>query len=584
MAVSGAMSHFGPARRPRPLRGWPCPTAALLALPLASLIACGGGHASSPDGGGPGAADGAAGGGADGSPQPGTCGSFARPAPPSFPPRDDGLAPLASVPVPAPDGGDIVNYDAAVRLGKAFFWDTQTGSDGQTACASCHYHAGADARLMNTVSPGPDETFDYPGVTGPGQMATLTNIGSDDRIGSQGVASRAFDGLDPDPAAAADQCTPTDHPIFGALRQVTPRNAPTVIGAVFYRDLFWDGRANHVFNGADPFGPSSSGAGSLALDNSAAASQAVGPPVEGSEMSCTGRSFAGQSGLGAKLLARAPLGHQQVALDDSALGCMSAWPADGLTCDGGPCSYRDLIAAAFGPDLAADAQDQFARIWGQAIWAYELTLIPDDTPLDRYLAGDQSALTADEQSGLEVFRSVGCINCHAGPALSDATVNFAATSGLINPDGGDQGFHNTGVRPTSINFSEDLGRAGLSPDGVSFSRSGADVNRGAFKTPGLRNVGLTAPYFHNGGKATLEAVVEFYAEGGDYRNPSSQLRAFVLLPATEAELIAFLQHGLTDCRVASEKAPFDHPSLDVPDGPSLAAVGAAGDGDGDDCP
>lgn len=554
------------------------------ALALAGVVACGGGgHASTgSDGGGSGSGAGNGDGAPDGSARPGACRSFARPAPPPAPPRDDGLAPLASVPVPAPEGGDIVDHDAAVRLGKAFFWDVQAGSDGRTACASCHYHAGADARLMNTISPGPDETFDYPGVTGPGQMATLTNIGSDDRVGSQGVASRAFDGLDPDPSAAADRCTPTDHPIFGALGQVTPRNAPTVIGAVFYRDLFWDGRANHVFNGADPFGPSSSGAGSLALDNSAAASQAVGPPVEGSEMSCTGRTFAGPSGLGAKLLLRAPLAHQTVAPGDSALGCMSAWPDPGLTCDGGPCSYRDLIAAAFGPDLAADAQDQFARIWGQALWAYESTLIPDDTPLDRYLAGDESALTADQKSGLDVFEAVGCINCHAGPELSDATVDFAAANGLINPDGGDQGFHNTGVRPTSINFSEDLGRAGQSPDGVPFSESGAGVDRGAFKTPGLRNVGLTAPYFHNGGKATLEAVVEFYAEGGDYRNPSSQLRAFVLLPTTEAELIDFLQHGLTDCRVATEKAPFDHPSLDVPDGPSLSAVGA--DGDGGDCP
>src|SRR5262245_26239885 len=53
-----------------------------------------------------------------------------------------GLAPLASVAVPQPIGGDIVNQAAAVRLGKALFWDIQLGGDGQIACATCHFHAG----------------------------------------------------------------------------------------------------------------------------------------------------------------------------------------------------------------------------------------------------------------------------------------------------------------------------------------------------------------------------------------------------------------------------------------------------------
>src|SRR5438067_3932354 len=89
----------------------------------------------------------------------------------AFPERDDGLAPLDSIAVAAPIGGDVVDVSAAVRLGKALFWDTQVGGDGATACATCHYSAGADARRMNTLSPGPNGKYESLGVTGPEQFA-----------------------------------------------------------------------------------------------------------------------------------------------------------------------------------------------------------------------------------------------------------------------------------------------------------------------------------------------------------------------------------------------------------------------------
>jgi cytochrome c peroxidase len=132
------------------------------------------------------------------------------------------------------------------------------------------------------------------------------------------------------------------------------------------------------------------------------------------------------------------------------------------------------------------------------------------------------------------------------------------------------------VRPTA----EDLGRAGTGPNNVPFSQSGSPKDRGAFKTPGLRNVKLTAPYFHNGGKATLEDVVDFYNRGGDFANPEKAKRIQPLsLSANEkAALVDFLKNGLTDCRVAMQQAPFDHPSLDLPNASSLPAVGAAGVG------
>jgi hypothetical protein len=155
-----------------------------------------------------------------------------------------------------PPTGDIVDQAAAIRLGKALFWDQQTGTDGQVACASCHFHAGADNRRMNAVNPGGDGLFGSGGVTAAGQLYNGASVTNDDRVGSQGIARGSFVSIASDLTSAVDVCTASDSPLFGAQRQVTGRNTPSVIGAVVFRDNFWDGRANHAFNGLDPFGAS----------------------------------------------------------------------------------------------------------------------------------------------------------------------------------------------------------------------------------------------------------------------------------------------------------------------------------------
>jgi cytochrome c peroxidase len=489
-----------------------------------------------------------------------------------------GLAPLSTVAVPRPAGGDVADNAAAVRLGKALFWDTQVGGDGKIACATCHFRAGTDGRTRNVLNPGPDSVFSSGGVTGAGQLFMPSAITSDDRVGSQGMVGALFTGIDPDPSVAADQCTSDWTSPYFSERRVTGRNTPPSVGAVFNRDNFWDGRANHVFNGMNPFGGTGNGAGPLAVGNGSLASQAVGPPNNDTEMSCSGRTFNGAGSLGAKLLARQPLHQQLVDPSDSVLGALSAAPANGLVA-----SYQDLINAAFPAALAADAQNQFSRIWGQAVAAYEATLIPDRTPLDRYLAGNSAALTDNQKKGLDRFTGKGnCSKCHAGAELTDASVGFAVANGLVNEDGGDQGFHNIGVRPTG----DDLGRAGCpagicdraAPGHFPNSVSGSTKDRGAFKTPGLRNVKLTAPYFHNGGKATLEQVVDFYSRGGDYGNveKAKRIQKLSFDAGEQAALVDFLRNGLTDCRVENDVAPFDHPALALPNGDSLPAVGAAG--------
>ena len=113
-----------------------------------------------------------------------------------------------------------------------------------------------------------------------------------------------------------------------------------------------------------------------------------------------------------------------------------------------------------------------------------------------------------------------------------------------------------------------------------FPSSGANADRGAFKTAALRNVKLTAPYFHNGGKATLTDVVAFYSRGGDFANPekAQRMQPISFDAQDTAAVVDFLTNALTDCRTEKERAPFDHPSLVVPNGTNLPAVGAAGTG------
>src|SRR5262245_60401716 len=155
-----------------------------------------------------------------------------------------GLAPLASVAVPQPIGGDIVNQAAAVRLGKALFWDIQLGGDGQIACATCHFHAGADNRVINTVNPGPNGVFEI--VAGAGATFLGGNVNNDDRVGSQGIVGSVFQSINGGPSVGGRNCSPDETAPFFGNRRVTGRNTPPIVAAAFNRDNFWDGRANNT--------------------------------------------------------------------------------------------------------------------------------------------------------------------------------------------------------------------------------------------------------------------------------------------------------------------------------------------------
>jgi cytochrome c peroxidase len=495
-----------------------------------------------------------------------------------------GFNSLSVEPVPQPVGGHVLDQTAAIRLGKTFFWDVQAGSDGQVACATCHHApGGVDSRTVNTVNPGLDGIFGSGGVTGPGQTYTPGDILNDDLIGSQGVARGIFVSFNPDPSIAAEDCTPVVDGVFGTNRRVEFRQAPSIFGAVFFRQLFWAGEANHEFNGLTIWGDNANNTltcppeqACTVVQNAPLASQATGPIANSIEMRCTGRPVNGPLGLAGKMLARPPLQFQRVSPTDSVLGAYANLAGPGLVCNGAACNYRDMIAEAFGAEMAANAENMFSIIWGESIQAYETTLIPDETPFDHFLEGNLRALTRQQLHGLSVFVNRGnCATCHAGPMLSDATKRFFDENGPLNSDGGDQGFHNIGLRNSDF----DGGRGTFGPGGVPLTVSYSQFDDYGFKTPHLRNVKLSAPYFHGGTHLTLESVVETYDLGGDAPNnpqKSAEIFPLRLSAADKAALVDFMANALTDCRVEQKKAPFDHPELIVVNGPHLPPVGAEG--------
>ena len=168
-------------------------------------------------------------------------------------------------------------------------------------------------------------------------------------------------------------------------------------------------------------------------------------------------------------------------------------------------AYRTAFHRAFG---APPSPDRIAR----ALASYLRTLRSGDAPVDRFLHGDTEALSEEARRGFRLFVGrANCGVCHLAPLFTD------------------HGFHNTGVSWGS----DDLGRMAV---------TGEEADRGAFKTPSLRNVALTAPYMHDGSIATLEEVIEHYDRGGT-ANPAldKEIAPLGLTAAEKRELVAFLE-------------------------------------------
>lgn len=174
--------------------------------------------------------------------------------------------------------------------------------------------------------------------------------------------------------------------------------------------------------------------------------------------------------------------------------------------------YRQGFEKAFGEEITID---NVAR----AIASFERTLLSGNSPFDRYMyGGDENALSDRAKKGLEVFRGKGrCITCH----------EFVGSFALFT----DNKFHNLGVGMDRPN--PDMGRYDVTKE---------EKDKGAFKTPTLRDIALTAPYMHDGSEPTLEAVVEFYDRGGK-SNPhlSGEIRPLNLTKDEKKALVEFMK-------------------------------------------
>lgn len=152
----------------------------------------------------------------------------------------------------------------------------------------------------------------------------------------------------------------------------------------------------------------------------------------------------------------------------------------------------------------------------KALASFERTVISKNSPFDRWVKGDKKAMTKNQVNGFKVFVDPdkgNCAVCHSAPNFSDS------------------GFHNIGLKSYG-NENPDMGRYAIKP---------LNLMKGAFKTPTLRDITLTAPYFHDGSAKDLSEVVDHYMSGGAVKdNLSPNMKKLTLSKQERADLIAFL--------------------------------------------
>lgn len=262
--------------------------------------------------------------------------------------------------------------------------------------------------------------------------------------------------------------------------KIGTRNSPTLLNAMFTPNQFWDGRAGTLEE------------------------QAIQPLINPIEM--------GNSS------------HDEVVVRLRGIA-----------------EYRSEFLSVFGGEAT------ITRV-GQAISTYERTLIAGDSPFDRFIAGETSAISDAAKRGFALFRGKGrCSRCHT---FSDAMPLFT-----------DFNYHNTGVAANHPNFDKlarqafaaaETGQAKSVIDRLAQQEGGQELGRilisyheldiGSFRTPSLRNIALTAPYFHDGSARTLAEVVRFYNEGGKANlNREWDLAPVALTADEQRDLVMFLE-------------------------------------------
>jgi cytochrome c peroxidase len=215
-----------------------------------------------------------------------------------------------------------------------------------------------------------------------------------------------------------------------------------------------------------------------------------------------------------------------------------------------PSLEKQALAAWTGANMGAKADEiaaklnalqgykaQFQKVFGgdatpdnivKAIATFERTIISGNTAWDKAKAGDQSALNESATRGWNIFQAIKCTNCHDGVLFTD------------------QQYHNVGI-----------GMDQKEPDPGRFKVTSKPEDTGAFKTPTLRDIAKSAPYFHDGSAATLEDAVDIMLGGGK-DNPhldKKNLEKHAILPDQRADLLNFLRALNVDCTLTKPLLP-----------------------------
>jgi cytochrome c peroxidase len=184
--------------------------------------------------------------------------------------------------------------------------------------------------------------------------------------------------------------------------------------------------------------------------------------------------------------------------------------------------YRNQFQGVF---QSAATPDNIVK----ALSAFERTIISGNTAWDRWRAGDQTALNQSALRGWNVFQSIKCNNCHDGVLFTD------------------QLYHNVGI-----------GMDAKEPDPGRFKVTNKPEDTGAFKTPTLRDIAKSAPYFHDGSVATLEEAVDLMLAGGKPNDhlDKKNLQPHKLPPDQREDLLNFLRSlNITDCNLTKPALP-----------------------------
>lgn len=362
---------------------------------------------------------------------------------------------------------DGSEYPARTALGRALFFDKILSGNGNISCATCHHPLAH---------------------TGDGVSLPVGEGGA-----GLGVTRNTGDGADAVPGRV-------------------PRNAPAVfnLGAREFSLMFHDGRV--ATDPDHPSGFSSPAGDDLPLGlSSPLAVQAMFPVTSGTEM-------AGQPGEN-------PIADAGAAGNLAGVGGVWARLADRLRAIPG---YVDMFVAAFS-EIGGPGDITFVHA-ANAIAVYEAnTWRADNSPFDRWLRGDEGALSKDQSRGMMLFYGkAGCVACHSGPFQTDQDFHAIAMP-QIGPGKGH-----------GVDGREDFGREAV---------TGSVADRYKFRTPSLRNVALTGPWGHDGAYNSLAAVVRHHLDPVAALNAYDRNQA-VLPERDDLDDLDFLAHDNPGARAA----------------------------------